>query len=361
MKAVHQEPVNLTIDIPGYNENVEKATMNLNFDFDQEKETLVIHCGPSKAKCPYNKVWLLQHDVQMSELENYAWDHDVNLRKDQTFTDQENFLNLSGRTLLASIACEGMTFNGVYSIVPAKKAKRDLDQQMVPLDDDMVLDLAFKINNKAKDVVLTLRNPIPMNRQGTNRGYVAFVADDIVINIKLGRCKDADSEIQTIQEYENMFTIAEEKLIELKKSPSTMRSFKDFILRLYGEINIDRFANTGCDEIEESYENLMEIMKRIEDMNKTYSGSNGGGTPAPEPCNTKSLNEEIKSTTARLNNLVNDWSLASDAATKADKKAEFDAIVKSFDNKLNSLPSGCKGKLDAKLLKNYEFVKKLVK
>ena len=59
--------------------------------------------------------------------------------------------------------------------------------------------------------------------------------------------------------------------------------------------------------------------------------------------------------------MVNDWSLAPDAATKAEKKASFEATYQRFDAKLNELPAGCKGKLDAKLLKNYEFVKKLVK
>ena len=86
--------------------------------------------------------------------------------------------------------------------------------------------------------------------------------------------------------------------------------------------------------------------------------------PTPSPsndCDTKKLNAEIKSTTTKLNNLVNDWSLASDAASKAEKKAAFESAVKAFDAKLNDLPSGCKAKLDSKLIKNYEFVKKLIK
>ena len=43
------------------------------------------------------------------------------------------------------------------------------------------------------------------------------------------------------------------------------------------------------------------------------------------------------------------------------EKASFDAAVKSFDAKLNSLSKDCKNKIDSKALKNYEFVKKLVK
>ena len=361
VKAVNQEPVDLVVDIPGYNPNVAKASMNLNIEFDQATESLMIHMSKGLTSCPYDKVWLLQHEVKVSELPAYTKSRGVKFKKAKTFTDQENFLNLSTRTLNPSILCQGMTFSGVYDLKAPKKVKKQLDHQMVPLDGTMVLDLSFKVNNKPKVVVLTLRNLIPMNRKGS-KGTAAFVADDITITIELGRCKDAEQMIKTIQEYENMFSIAEEKLIELKKSPSTMKSYKEFILRLYGEIDIDRFDNTGCDEIEASFDNLMEIMDRINEMGKTpVNPNNGGGGGTPPPCDVKKLNDEIKSTTTKLNNMVNDWSLAPDAATKAEKKASFEATYQRFDAKLNELPAGCKGKLDAKLLKNYEFVKKLVK
>lgn len=363
VKVIHQEPVNLVVNIPGYNDKLAKASMNLNFEFDQETETLVIHMSKGLTDCPYNKVWLIQNEVKVSELAAYAKERGVKLKKDQTFVDQENFLNLSSRTLNPSIQCQNMTFSGVYDLESPDKVKRALDYQMVPLDGEMVLNLSFKPINKSKDVVLILRNPIPMVRESCSKGHAAFVADDVIINIELGRCKDAEQLALAIKEYENIFAAAEEKLIELKKTPSMLKSYREFVLRLYGEIDIDRFAETGCDEVEESYENLMDIMNRINEMTKTYSGGGGtgGGTGTSESCDVKKLNDEIKSITTKLNNLVNDWSLASDAATKANKKATFESTYKSFDDKLNNLPAGCKAKLDAKLLKNYEFVKKLVK
>ncbi len=362
VKAVHQEPVDLEIEIPGYNASVAKATMNLNFEFDQATETLTVHMGKGKTNCPYNKVWLIQHDVPFTGLEAYAKERGIKLKKDKTYTDQEKVIGFKSDTEYASIKCQGMTFKGIYDLkVPKKmKVKKQLDYQMVPLDGLMVLDLAFNVTNKAKNVTLTLRNPIPLNRKGGKKAYMAFVAQDITINIELGRCKDAEQNILTIQEYENMFAIAEEKLIELKKSPSNQKAYKDFIMRLYGEIDVDRFANTGCDEIEASYDNWMETMRRIEEMGKS-TGGGGGVKPEPSGCDVAKLNGEIKSISNKLNNLVNDINMASDAASKAEKKASFDATVKSFDEKLNNLPSGCKAKLDAKLLKNYEFVKKLGK
>ena len=362
VKAVHQEPVDLKVTIPGYNERVPAAVMNVRFEFDQETETLLLRMSKGTTECEYDKIWLPQHDVKVSEMASYMKQRGIKMKKMQTFTDQENFLNLTSRTLSASILAQGMAFTGVYDLKSPKKVKKELDHQMVPLDGKMELDLSFKITNKARKAVLTLRNPIPLNRSG-KKGVLAYVANDVTITIEFGRCKDAEQNIQTIQEYEAMFQVAENKLIELKKSPTTQKAYKDFILSMYNEIDLDRFEQMGCDQIQDSYENLTDCIERIQNMGVKTGGSGGGGSvdPGTPKCDVNSLNNEIKSTTAKLNNLVNDWSLAPDAASKAEKKAAFDAAVKSFDDKLNNLPAGCKGKLDAKLLKNYEFVKKLVK
>lgn len=358
VKAVHQEPIDLKVTIPGYNERVPAAVMNVRFEFDQETETLLLRMSKGTTSCEYDKIWLPQHDVKVSDMASYMKSRGVKLKKLQTFTDQENFLNLSSRTLAASILPQNMTFSGVYDLKSPKKVKKQLDHQMVPLDGKMELDLSFKVTNKARKVTLTLRNPIPMNRSG-KKGYLAYVADDVTITIELGRCKDAEQNIQTIQEYEAMFQVAENKLISLKKSPTTQKAYGEFILSMYNELDLSRFEAMGCDDIQDSYENLMECMDRIEGMVK--SKPTPGPDPNPNKCDVNALNAEIKSTTAKLNNMVNDWSLAPDATSKAEKKAAFDATVQRFDAKLNDLPAGCKGKLDAKLLKNYEFVKKLVK
>lgn len=356
VKVVHKEPVDLKVTIPAYNDRIPAAVMNLRFDFNQDTELLVIRMNKGTTTCEYDKVWLPQHDVTVNDMGSYMKKRGVKLKKAQTFSDQENFLNLSSRTLTSSIKGRGMMFNGIYDLKSAKKVK-DLDRQMVPLDGKMSLDLTFKTDKKTKTAILTLQNPIPMNRKGS-KGIAAYVANDVTIEITFGRCKDAEQSILAVQEYEAMFQVAENKLVELRKSPNTQKAYKDFILSLYHEIDTARFIDMTCDEIQESFDNWMDCMERIRKMGPKPPVDDGGDSGK---CDVNSLNAEIKSTTTKLNNLVNDWSLASDAATKAEKKAAFDAAVQKFDAKLNNLPSGCKGKLDAKLLKNYEFVKKLVK
>lgn len=364
VKAVHQEPVDVKVTIPGYNNRIPAAVMNARFEFDQETETLLVRLSKGTTNCAFDKIWLPQHAVTVSEMGTYMKSRGIKLKKAQTFTDQENFLNLATRTLQASVEGKGMTFSGVYDLKSRKKVRRELDHQMVPLDGKMELDLSFKTSKKTKTVTLTLHNPIPMDRSG-RKGIVAYVADDVTFTIDLGRCKDAQQNIVVIKEYEAMFQVAEDKVNSLKKSPSTQKSYAEFILNMYREIDIERFELMGCDEIQDSYENLTDCIARIEKIAKPTSKPkpepSNDPTPSTPKCDVKALNNEIKTTTDNLNELVNDWSMASNAASKAEYKAAFDATVQRFDAKLNDLPANCKKQLDSKLLKNYEFVKKLVK
>ena len=152
-----------------------------------------------------------------------------------------------------------------------------------------------------------------------------------------------------------MFKVGLAKVKEVKRSSrSLMTKVQALLNDQYDKIDIKRFQNTGCPEIEAALDELGDIRSAINDELPPPP-------PPPVECDAKKLNAEIKSTTSKLNNMVNDWSLAPDAASKAEKKAAFNAAVKAFDAKLNGLNADCKKNLDQKLLNNYEFVKKLVK
>lgn len=352
--VVTGETTDLKVTIPGYNDRIPAAVMSMKFEFDQDSETLLVRMGSSYEKPQYDKIWLPQHDIPYDDLGSYMKDRGVKMVRSNSFIDQENFLNLAEKKVNASIQCTGMSFTGVYDLKSPRRVKRQLDHQMVPLDGEMELDLKFKVFKGVSRIVLKLRNPIALDRSG-RKGILGFMGRDVEINIKLERCKDAEQMIQTIQEYEALFQVALDKVNELKRNPSNQKAYRDFIMREYAVIETSRFRDADCEEVQNSFRNLQDIIDQIDK-----------GTPPPPPinnsdCDVKTLNNEIKTTTSNLNNLVNDWSLAGSAAAKAEKKAAFDAAVKKFDDKLNNLPSGCRGKLDQKLLKNYEFVKKLVK
>lgn len=357
------EPQTLKVSVPAYNDRIPAAIMTMKFDFNPDDETLLVTMGSGGVASPnYDKVWLPQHDISFSEMPTYMKSRGVKLKKAQTFIDQENFLNLGSKPISASIATEGMTFSGAYDLkVPKKmKVKKELDKQMVPLDGKMELNLKFKIADNRSDLRLTLRNPMPMHRSGS-KGTVDFVANDVEIDIQLDRCKESRSLLATIEEYVEIFEVGEAKVNELKrKNRSLMSTVIGMLKDQYSKIDLKRFENTGCAEIDGYYDQLEACMQRIKDNEKNTPTTGGGGSSGGSTTATCGVsNADVKSTTTKLNNLVNAWSMASTPAEKAEKKASFDATVKSFDAKLNQ--ADCKKKLDAKLLKNYEFVKKLIK
>ena len=351
------EPQTLKVSVPAYNDRIPAAIMTMKFDFNPDTETLLVTMGSGGMPSPnYDKVWLPQHDISYSEMPTYMKNRGVKLKKAQTYVDQENFLNLGSQPVLASIATEGMTFSGVYELmIPKKmKVKKELDKQMVPLDGKMELNLSFKIADNRSDLKLTLRNPMPMHRSGS-KAIVDFVANDITIDIQLDRCKESRPLLATIEEYVEMFEVGEAKVNELKrKNRSLMNTVVGLLNDQYSKIDLKRFKNTGCAEIDEKCEELESVMERI----------NGSSVPPPPVVDNNKCGvttADVKSTTSKLNSIVNKWSTASTPAQKAEHKASFDAAVKSFDAKLNSLSSDCKKKIDSKVLKDYDFVKKLVK
>ena len=359
-------PTDYTLSIPGYNPRIPAATMHMRFEYEPETESLLIRLGSASAAPDYDKIWLPQHDFTYNEMGSYMKNRGLKLKKASTFSDQENFLNLGSKTVAASIESQGMTFDGNYDLKSTKKVKKQLDYQMVPLDGKMELHLRFKLQPRTSNLKLTLRNPIPMHRSGS-KGIVDFVADDVTINIKLNRCGSVQDLVETAREYEAIFKVAEEKIAdELKYSPNTKKAYRDFFLKMVDAIDMDRLESAACDEVQDSYENMMASLERIKGDAKSDGGgkSSGGGNSGNSgavSCDVAALDAEVKSTTTKMNNLINEWSLAGDAATKKEKKAAFDAVVKAFDAKLNSLPAGCKDKLNAKQLKKYEQAKKLIK
>ena len=112
----------------------------------------------------------------------------------------------------------------------------------------------------------------------------------------------------------------------------------------------------------DSIQRKKELQRKQDSIRRARRDNERSCVYGPPPSTSTSTcgvsNADVKSTTTKLNDLVNEWSMASTPAEKAEKKASFDATVKSFDAKLNQ--ADCKN-LDPKLLKNYEFVKKLIK
>ena len=69
--VIDGESTDLKVTIPGYNDRIPAAVMNMKFEFDQETETLLVRLGSSNESPKYDKIWLPQHDIQYEELGSY--------------------------------------------------------------------------------------------------------------------------------------------------------------------------------------------------------------------------------------------------------------------------------------------------
>lgn len=363
VEVINSQPKDLEVEVKGYNNGITSAVMNLKFEFDEETEMLVVRMGSTQNnRSEYNGVWLPIHAFSYGEMDSYMKSRGVKMKKSSTYTNQDNFLNLSSQSSQTCVSAEGMGLVGDYALKSNLKPRKIkmLDHQIAPIEGNSELDLNFKVVGHAKTVKLTMHNPITVKRSGS-KATIGYVGDDIDITINLVRdCKNYTEMLKTIQEYEEIFVLGEEKVNELNRSSrALMGKVRDMLLEMFDQIDDKRFDDTGCEQIQDSYDEILAIIERLEQskVEKPKAESKDKSSS----CDIKALNAEIKSTTTKLNNMVNDWSLAGDAGTKAEKKAAFQSAVSAFDAKLNGLPSGCKAKLDSKLLKNYEFVKKLVK
>ena len=280
VNVASNEPQTLKVSVPAYNDRIPAAVMTMKFDFNPDKETLTVSMGSGGVASPnYDKVWLPQHGFSFSEMSTYMKTRGVKLKKAKTFVDQENFLNLGSTPVEASIDCQGMTFDGIYNIKSTKKVKKELDKQMVPLDGKSELCLTFKISNNKSNLKLVLHNPMPLHRSG-RKATIDFKADDVTINIQLDRCKESRPLLTTIEEYVEIFTIGENKLKELKRTNrSLMGTVATVLIDQYSKINLKRFQNTGCAEINEKYEELTSCYNRIKEYAPKTGNSGGGGVP----------------------------------------------------------------------------------
>ena len=232
------------------------------------------------------------------------------------------------------------------------------------MDGKSSMRIVIRVTNHSNQLVVHVKNPIPIMKDGKN-AEIQYVGNDfdIVVDIRRDYCDENSAMMKSIKEYLVLFTNGEK---DLKEASRPMKGkTKEMLLSQFEKIDSERFNNTGCPEIQAKYDELIACIGRITEM-ETKPGPaplpTGGGKDEPqEECDVNKLNRDLERATEQLNNIFNDWSLAKNAESKQAKKDEFDTKVKSTDTMLNALPRSCRNKLDAKIVRNYDFVKKLFK
>ncbi len=362
IEARSNKPMNTFVTITGDSEIFPPVEMNVIAEYNQEKEHVSLIFGKAITKPAFNSVWLPQEAIAYKDLSSYFKSKGNKLKTSRRFDKQAEQMNLMDRSTEPSISCEGGVFDGLYYVSP--QPKLEMDRRLIPLDGKSSMKIVVRVTNHGNRLVVHVKNPIPLMKDGKN-AEIQYVGNDfdIVVDIRRDYCDENRAMMKSIKEYLVLFTNGEN---DLKEASRPMKGkTKEMLLSQFEKIDCERFNNTGCPEIQAKYDELMACIGRINEMEAKPSPgvpTSGGGKDEPqELCDVNKLNRDMERATEQLNNLFNDWSLAKNAESKQAKKDEFDNKVKSTDAMLNALPRSCRNKLDAKIIRNYDFVKKLFK
>ena len=359
-------PTKSSVTVKGYNDRIPTADLQLEATYSQDNKTLdiVLNSEPKpagkgkadKGKAPAPEfIWFPQNEVKFDEFKDYFKKRGGALKTSNTFNEQVSAFNLYDTSIKVAAEGKGCSFEGIELTSSQKPSKASIDRQILPLDGSSKMSLSFKLDDGARKVNITLKNPMAMGK-GKILDYMG--ADiEIEVNLESNFCRDNQQLLAIAQEYLAIFTAGEEKLEELQKSGRALMSkCKELLVEQYARIDIRRFDNSGCEELQFTHDDIVSCMERIKEVETAAVASNENAS-----CDAQALNASIRAATSKLNAAANDWISAKEASVKEAKKASFDSIISETDATISNLSAACKAKLDSKILKNYETAKKLIK
>ena len=355
--------------IEGPNDKVAPVTLQVKSDFDQDKGVLKLTItGDNTDEC--NALWLLEDATSFGTLEKYFKQHDDKLKISSFAKEQVKFMNLADKNASPVVNVKGAQLVGSPVVQTKTGVKASIQKQILPLDNRSNLMIAMQVQEGVEQVDLTLVNPL-MLYNDDGKYQLAFIGKDatISIDVKVDRCAANACLLDQLKEYNAIFTKGEATLLEMKKTQNTcINKVKSLLVSEYTLINLKRFENTKCQEINDSLLALKNLFDRINNFDTSHEAVGGAvgnagqaAMSGMDDCNVKKVNDDLKAAVVKLNTYANDWMSASDPAVKQAKKVAFDGLVKETDAEVNALSPSCKKKVDDNSLKNFEMAKKLIK
>ena len=361
------------ITIEGPSDKVASVTVMVNSDFDQSTGTMTLSMtgfGTDDA----NTLWLLKDPTVYKQLKKYFRRNRGKLKLSGYSKKQIAFLNLKEKTALSTINVTGAEVLDL-SVQTNTAANLPIQKQIVPLDNHSKVILKIKVQDDADKLTVDLRNPVLLvkrHKKCQKHYLLSFVGKDASVDFDLKReyCERNAYLLVELKEYDSIFGKCEALLNEMKTNKSkSLDDVKKIAVSELRQIDMKRFENSRCQDVDNEYAKFKALKKRIEKF-ETGSESNGGGggkgageaagNPADEDCNFKKVNDDIRTAVIKMNTYANDWISATDPAVKKAKKLAFDSLVKDIDAKINALTPTCRKKLDGSTLKNYQAAKKLI-
>ena len=366
------------ITIEGPSDRVASVTMKVISEFDQNTGRMIVTFMGFESDNA-NAVWLLQDSTVYKRLKKTFRKNKGSLTRSSYSRKQISFMNLSDKTALPTIEVTGAEL--LSSSVQTNAApKFPINKQILPLDNHSKVELKLKVQDDADKVTIDLKNPCMLVKRHKNKKCrkhykLTFIGNDTSVDFDIAReyCEQNAPLLVQLKEYDSIFAKCEDAMKEMKNSQNgSLADVKTVAMSELKQIDMARFENTKCQEIEDALNVFKALKRRIENFEvKPSAGAGGAGvtaggvgghadTPAIDDCNFRKVNDDLRAAVVKMNTYANDWVSATDPAVKKAKKLAFDSLVKDMEAKINALSPTCRKKLDKAALNNYQAAKKLI-
>lgn len=361
--------------IEGPNDKVAPVTLQVKSDFDQEKGILKLtFSGDNTSES--NALWFLQEATSYRNLTKYFKKLEGRLSLSSFAKEQIKFMNLGEKTAdpVVLVANAQLTNMGIQT---KEGFKTNVQKQILPLDDRSTMTLTLQVSPEAETVTVTLKNPMLLLNKG-KKYQLAFIGKEVSVDfdVTIDYCASHAELLTQLQEYNKVFGKGEAALQQAQGSCVDM--IKSLLISEITQVDLKRFENTKCQDVEDQLAALRDLLDRITNYELPKNGGGGvsgdasggasgdgtgtksGSDAMPPECNPNQINKALKEAVYKMNNFANEWMLATDPTVKQAKKLAFDNVIKVTDAKINELSPACKKRIDSKALNNYEAAKKLI-
>ena len=365
------------VTIEGPSDLVSSVTVMVDSEFDQNTGRMTLTLTGFESDNA-NTLWVLKDSTNYKQLKKYFRKNKGRLKRSSYSRKQVSFLNLKGKTASPTIDVTGAELLD-WSVQTNATSKRPIQKQLVPLDNHSKVVVKLKVQDDAEKVTLDLKNPpmlIKRHKKCKKHYKLSFIGKDASVDFDIAReyCEKNAHLLVELKEYDSIFGKCEATMKEMKTNHNgSLGDVKTVAVEGLAQIDMKRFENTHCKEIDDEYNKFKALTFRIRNFDvgsdaggaggaggSGGGGGKGAGGAAEDDCNFKKVNDDMKAAVVKLNTYANDWVSASDPAVKKAKKLAFDSLVKDTDAKINALSVNCRKKLDKVTLSNYQAAKKLI-
>ena len=261
--------------IEGPNDKVADVKLQVKSDFDQDKGVLKLTItGDDTSEC--NAIWFLQEPTLFGKLVKYFKQNEGKLSISPFDKEQMKFMNLGEKTTDPVLQLDGVPMTDKMSIQTKEGVKAKIQKQILPLDNRSTLVVSLQVAPETETVTLTLKNPMLLfNKSGKYK--LAFIGKEVSLDFNVTRdyCTPHAEQLVQLQEYIKVFGKGEAAL-EQAQSPCSDK-IKSLLISEFTQIDLKRFENTKCQDIEDQLATLRDLLDRITNFEIAQEGGNGGG------------------------------------------------------------------------------------